>query len=263
MAGFRKAADRTLVGRSGPICNSLSVQLVGRLAQWLARLLYTQLVGGSSPSSPTTFFQRSTRRSPWRWPSANPPGPLPQCIPKLLVSAHEQLFSGYNADVRRYGKQRSNTAARSADVPVRSEVRPGQRAGIDPHRTASHRIAPHRTARHRAAPGEGALRWGFADCGRPGRSRNRILQRPWASPPLPRRCPGGEAVQLGFWASCLHKFGGGTVPVSVANATGVLPPPAPSLRAPDAAPARKTSRGQDRPPGLASGADKQLTNSLN
>ena len=146
MAGFRKAADRTLVGRSGPICNSLSVQLVGRLAQWLARLLYTQLVGGSSPSSPTTFFQRSTRRSPWRWPSANPPGPLPQCIPKLLVSAHEQLFSGYNADVRRYGKQRSNTAARSADVPVRSEVRPGQRAGIDPHRTASHRIAPLDTA---------------------------------------------------------------------------------------------------------------------
>lgn len=29
---------------------------VGRLAQWLARLLYTQLVGGSSPSAPTTFF---------------------------------------------------------------------------------------------------------------------------------------------------------------------------------------------------------------
>ncbi len=180
MAGFRKAADRTLVGRSGPICNSLSVQLVGRLAQWLARLLYTQLVGGSSPSSPTTFFQRSTRRSPWRWPSANPPGPLPQCIPKLLVSADGQLFSGYNADVRRYGKQRSNTAARSADVPFRSEVRPGQRAGIDPHRTASHRPTPRR-ARGRRTP------LGFRRLRTPGPEPDRILQRPLASPPVPRR----------------------------------------------------------------------------
>ncbi len=194
MAGFRKAADRTLVGRSGPICNSLSVQLVGRLAQWLARLLYTQLVGGSSPSSPTTFFQRSTRRSPWRWPSANPPGPLPQCIPKLLVSAHEQLFSGYNADVRRYGKQRSNTAARSADVPVRSEVRPGQRAGIDPHRTASHRIAPHRTASHRSTPRRARGRrtpLGFRRLRTPGPEPEPNPPTPVgftaAAPPLPRR----------------------------------------------------------------------------
>ena len=27
----------------------------GRLAQWLAQLLYTETVGGSNPSSPTTF----------------------------------------------------------------------------------------------------------------------------------------------------------------------------------------------------------------
>ena len=32
-----------------------TVAVVGRLAQWLARLPYTQLVGGSSPSAPTIF----------------------------------------------------------------------------------------------------------------------------------------------------------------------------------------------------------------
>ena len=50
-----------------------TVAVVGRLAQWLARLPYTQLVGGSSPSAPTIFF-----------PSQN--------SPKTLVSLSKTAF---------------------------------------------------------------------------------------------------------------------------------------------------------------------------
>ena len=33
----------------------------GRVAQWLAQMLYTHLVGGSSPSSPTNFSRHRKR----------------------------------------------------------------------------------------------------------------------------------------------------------------------------------------------------------
>ncbi len=56
---------------------ALGSAAVGRLAQWLAQMPYTHLVGGSSPSAPTIFLHTSTdgyspQKSGWHFDAGLP-----------------------------------------------------------------------------------------------------------------------------------------------------------------------------------------------
>src|SRR5580700_11208586 len=68
VAGLRRCITAGLARCRTEAINRALVGHHGRLAQLVERLLYTQNVGGSSPSPPTSLRKRSARRLPRRSP---------------------------------------------------------------------------------------------------------------------------------------------------------------------------------------------------
>jgi hypothetical protein len=105
------------------------------------------------------------------------------CLPKLFVNARKRLFSGRDARVCKHWAGAIGTRRpRSAEVLGRSDVRVGERVGMDPHRTA----------RHPAAPGDGRTPVGCRGLRPPG-------LEPEPNPPTTSGCTsGGHEWKNGF-----------------------------------------------------------------